>query len=186
MAKFRIYSIRFSKVCLIGQKKLSITQISDQKTKGFDALRNIAQIVEDGQKVADQINLELDNQISQLDRMYNTIQDTITTLARSKKHIKYFARQLYTDKLIMCLIVLIFLVILALIILKAMGKSVKPSGKLLLWKGCMQRRDDSYLDFPRISWFYNTPECFYYLSLKMFFTYVSYEDNILISFIYFW
>lgn len=64
--------------------------------------------------------------------MYNTIQDTITTLARSKKHIKYFARQLYTDKLIMCLIVLIFLVILALIILKAMGKSVKPSGKLLL------------------------------------------------------
>jgi len=42
------------------------------------------------------------------------------------KHINYFARSVYTDKLLLALIILIVVAIVAIIILSAMGKI--PSG----------------------------------------------------------
>ena len=41
---------------------------------------------------------------------------------RALRHINYFARSLYTDKLIMVLIVLIVMAIIAIVVLSAMGK----------------------------------------------------------------
>ena len=54
--------------------------------------------------------------------MYGTVKDTQTTLKRTKKHLGYFAKNLYTDKLIMCLIGLIFITLIVLIVLAATGK----------------------------------------------------------------
>lgn len=79
--------------------------------------------VEQGNELADQINLELDRQIEQLDRMYNTVKDTQSILKRTQHLIRYFARQIYTDKLLMCLICLIFIAIVVIIILSATGNN---------------------------------------------------------------
>jgi hypothetical protein len=38
------------------------------------------------------------------------------------KHIGYFARAVYTDKILMCLIVVLVIAVVAIIILSAMGK----------------------------------------------------------------
>lgn len=45
---------------------------------------------------------------------------------RAIRHIDYFARSVYTDKMLMALIVLIFIAIIAIVVLSAMGKI--PSG----------------------------------------------------------
>ncbi|CAD8139253.1 unnamed protein product [Paramecium pentaurelia] len=84
-------------------------------------LNEITKTVQQGNELADQINMELDKQIAQLDRMYDTVMDTQSVLKRSAKYIKYFARQVYTDKLLMCLIGLIFIAIIVLIVLSALG-----------------------------------------------------------------
>ena len=45
---------------------------------------------------------------------------------RAIRHIDYFARSVYTDKMLMALIVLIVIAIIAIVVLSAMGKI--PSG----------------------------------------------------------
>jgi novel plant SNARE len=45
------------------------------------------------------------------------MQDMDSTLKRAEKHLRYFARQVYTDKIIMCMLVLVVLAIIAVIIL---------------------------------------------------------------------
>ncbi len=71
---------------------------------------------------ADNINVELDRQINQLDKIYGDMKDTDTTLKRAEKHLKYFARQVYTDKLLICLIIFIIIAIIVIIILNIVGK----------------------------------------------------------------
>ena len=48
-------------------------------------------------------------------------------LFRAARHISYFARAVYTDKLLMALMVLIILAVIAVIILSAIGKIPKPT-----------------------------------------------------------
>lgn len=42
------------------------------------------------------------------------------------RHINYFARSVYTDKLLMVLMVLVVLAVIAIIVLSAMGKVASP------------------------------------------------------------
>lgn len=53
--------------------------------------------------------------------MHDELKDTESVLNRTDKIIRYFLRNLYTDKILMCLIGLIGLTIIALIILNALG-----------------------------------------------------------------
>lgn len=102
---------------------VELIELGDRtQAQGNQALDNIIQVVEQGNQLADQINLELDKQIEQLDRMEQTVKDTQSILKRANNLIRYFARQVYTDKIIMGMICLIILAILVLIILSAMGK----------------------------------------------------------------
>lgn len=48
-------------------------------------------------------------------------------LCRAETHLRYFARQIYTDRLMICLIVVIVLAIIAIIILKIIGKTPQAS-----------------------------------------------------------
>ena len=87
------------------------------------ALDNIIATVEKGNQLAIDINLELDKQIEQLDRMEQTLKDTQTVLKRVQVLLRYFFRQIYTDKIIMALICCIFLAIVIIVILSAIGKN---------------------------------------------------------------
>lgn len=91
------------------------------QAQGNQALDNIIGVVEQGNRLADEINLELDKQIEQLDRMENTVKETQSVLKRANNLIRYFARQVYTDKIIMGLICCIILAIVIIVIVSAMG-----------------------------------------------------------------
>ena len=82
---------------------------------------NIIARVEEGNQLAGEINLELDKQIEQLDRMEQTLKDTQSVLKRAQVLIRYFFRQIYTDKIIMALICCILLAIIIIVILSAVG-----------------------------------------------------------------
>ncbi|KRX01641.1 hypothetical protein PPERSA_03725 [Pseudocohnilembus persalinus] len=97
-------------------------QVGDQTQEKTDlALNNIIMNVNRMEDVADGVIIELDKQIEQLDRMYDTVKDTQSELKRTKRYLKYFAKNMYTDKLIMCLIFLVIAAIIALAVLTAMG-----------------------------------------------------------------
>lgn len=88
---------------------------------GNEALDKIIGVVEQGNRLADEINLELDKQIEQLDRMENTGKEIQSVMKRANVLIRYFARQIYTDKIIMALICCIILAIVIIVIISAMG-----------------------------------------------------------------
>lgn len=52
---------------------------------------------------------------------------------RAEKHLKYFARQIYTDRLMICLIIVIIIAIIVIIILSAIGKTPNLSIDTLKW-----------------------------------------------------
>jgi SNARE protein len=56
-----------------------------------------------------------------MDNIYNTVRDTETTIKRAQRYIKYFAHQVYTDRCLMAMIVLIVMAIVVIIILSALG-----------------------------------------------------------------
>lgn len=89
--------------------------------KGLEALENTLNKVNMGNALADEIMVNLDHQIEQLDNMEKTVKDTRSILSRSQKYIRYFARQIYTDKLLMTLICLIAVVVVAIIVASACG-----------------------------------------------------------------
>lgn len=93
--------------------------------KGLDALENTLNKVNQGNQLADEIIVNLDHQIQQLDNMEKTVKDTRTILNRSQKYIRYFARQIYTDKLLMTLICLIAVVVVAIIVASACGYNLQ-------------------------------------------------------------
>lgn len=97
----------------------------ETQKKGLDALDNIQGMVTKGNEIANSVLVELDRQIESLDRDYNTLKDTQSVIKRSQALIRYFARQVYTDKLIMGLICLIILAILVIVILSMMGKDTE-------------------------------------------------------------
>ena len=54
--------------------------------------------------------------------MGENIRDTETLMNRAMRHINYFARSIYTDKLLIALMILILLAVVAIVILNVMGK----------------------------------------------------------------
>ena len=66
---------------------------------------------------------ELDRQINKMDEIYQKMNDTESTLERAEKHLKYFAKQVYTDRILICLLIVIGLAILVIIILAIAGKT---------------------------------------------------------------
>ena len=68
---------------------------------------------------------ELDRQINKMDEIYEKMNDTESTLERAEKHLKYFAKQVYTDRILICLLIVIGLAILVIIILAIAGKTPK-------------------------------------------------------------
>ena len=53
--------------------------------------------------------------------------DTETTLKRAEGHLRYFAKAIYTDRLMICMIVLIAIAIIVIIALAIAGKIPKAS-----------------------------------------------------------
>lgn len=62
--------------------------------------------------MAADINIELNKQIQQLDRMNDKVKDTESTLKKAQKNIVYFMRALQCD---MCMAGLLVLILLALV-----------------------------------------------------------------------
>jgi novel plant SNARE len=88
-------------------------------------LRAILLRVNEGNVILDETSKALDAQIEQLARMENTVKDTRSVLNRSQKYLRYFARQIYTDKLLMTLICLIAVVVVTIIICSVAGYDMK-------------------------------------------------------------
>ena len=72
---------------------------------------------EQGINLTDQMNLELNSQIEQLDRIHGKVKDTQSSLKKAQKSINYFMRALECDKCMLGLILLIVLALIALIVL---------------------------------------------------------------------
>jgi SNARE protein len=89
---------------------------------GLESLGRTAKMVNEANVMADDINLELDKQIEQLQRTTNTVKETQVIIKRANEYIKYFAKQLYTDKILMCLMLLIVIAIVVVVGLKIAGK----------------------------------------------------------------
>lgn len=49
--------------------------------------------------------------------MYAQVKDTRSEIKRAQKHIKYFAKSLYTDKFMICMMVVIVIALMVVIIL---------------------------------------------------------------------
>ncbi len=112
----------------MGVQKAPIIQTREEKrenakqelyNRGDQALENASnavtemkKITEQGIEMANQINLTLNAQIEQLDRMTDKVKDTESTLTRAKKNITYFAKAMECDK---CMIGLLGLILLALV-----------------------------------------------------------------------
>jgi len=85
--------------------------------------------VEQANVKADNIMLELHDQEQKIGRIHNDVQDTKTQLKRAREYIKYFAKQVYTDKILMCLIclcIIAVIVIIGLKIFKDEGVKIDP------------------------------------------------------------
>lgn len=89
--------------------------------KGLGKLDDIIVRIDEGQALANQIDLELDRQIQALDRAHAKAKDTQSTLKRTKAILSYFGRQIQTDKLLIGCIVLVLLAVVVIVILSATG-----------------------------------------------------------------
>jgi hypothetical protein len=70
--------------------------------------------LEQGLALADEINLELNKQIEQLDRMTAKVEDTGSALKRAEKQLNYFKKVVNCD---WCLLGMLFLILIAMITL---------------------------------------------------------------------
>lgn len=89
----------------------------DTQSRTHQALDSMFSTVEQGISMADEINMELNKQIEQLDRIHSKVKDTSSTLKRAQKSINYFVRAMECDKCMLGLILLIALAVIALIVL---------------------------------------------------------------------
>jgi SNARE protein len=105
--------------------------------KSMDSLQNTLNMVNQANATADEINLELDKQIKQITHITEDVKETQVIIKRANEYLKYFARQVYTDKLLMCLIFLIAIAILVIIGYKIFGGSTykRPGDSVVLNTG---------------------------------------------------
>lgn len=105
--------------------------------KSMDSLQNTLNMVNSANATADEINLELDKQIKQITHITEEVKETQVIIKRANEYLKYFARQLYTDKIIMCMIFLVLIAILVIIGYKIFGTNsyTRPSDNVVLQTG---------------------------------------------------
>ena len=85
-------------------------------------MQRALQNIQSADQKADHINLELYRQEEQMQKAKEKTQDIQSELKRAQKYLKYFAKQVYTDKILMCLIFLAIIAVIVIIILKIVKK----------------------------------------------------------------
>ena len=93
----------------------------------MDALRNIMINIHGANDKADDINLKLAEQEETILRAKEKAQDVQSQVKKAQAYLRYFARQVYTDKILMCLIFLSMIAIVVIIILKIVKKNKATS-----------------------------------------------------------
>lgn len=74
--------------------------------------------VEASNQIADEITLELYRQIEKLEKASSTVQDTRSDIKKANVYIKYFARELLKDKIIIVLVALCAIAVIVILALK--------------------------------------------------------------------
>ena len=87
---------------------------SESKQKAIDALKE----ANSAQHIADDLTVQLLEQRNKLEYIESLEDEMESTMKRIGGHIRYFARNFLTDKLIIVLIVLIVIAIVAVIVVK--------------------------------------------------------------------
>ncbi|EAR93887.1 vesicle transport V-SNARE protein amine-terminal protein (macronuclear) [Tetrahymena thermophila SB210] len=107
-----------------------IQRLKETQENDIEALLGIQGHVERFNEMADNINAQLDDQIRKLDQVNAIAKDTESELKRTQRFIRQFLRNIYTDKILICLIVLIFIAIVTLLILNITGITKKLSNNV--------------------------------------------------------
>jgi len=89
---------------------------------GMDALQRIMGNIHSADQKADQINLELYRQDEQMHKIQENTRDIQSELKKAAQFLKYFAKSVYTDKLLGCLTFLVAIALLVIIIIKIAKK----------------------------------------------------------------
>jgi len=92
-----------------------------QKT-GKDALQNIMRNIESANEKADHINVEIARQDEVITKTKEKTLDVQSELKKAGAYLRYFARQIYTDKILMGLVLLCTIAMIVIIILKIVRK----------------------------------------------------------------
>ena len=104
-------------------------QIGDKiQQKGMESLQRTLALVKASNNIADEISLELFRQLEQLENTTAAIKDTKAEVNKANQVIKYFAKEMYTDKIIMGLIGLCILAVVVILVLKVVGKGDSGAG----------------------------------------------------------
>jgi len=102
-----------------GLSSTEMIQIGEAiQQKGIDSLNRTLAKVNASNQIADDITLELHRQLEQIENTVKTVADTRSNIKKANEYIRYFAKELYTDKFIMCLMTLCLLAVLVIIVLK--------------------------------------------------------------------
>ena len=100
--------------------------------KGMDALNRIMGNIRSADEKADHINLAIYQQDEQIQRTKDKTQDVRSQLKKARTYLKYFAKQYYTDKLLMCFVLLAIIAIIVIIALKIAKDGKIPAAKDLI------------------------------------------------------
>lgn len=95
--------------------------------KGTESLQRTLEKVNASNQIADEIALELHRQLEQIENSTKTVADTRSDVKKANEYIRYFAKELYTDKFIMCLMILCLIAILVIIVLKIVNGNSSDS-----------------------------------------------------------
>lgn len=88
-----------------------------------DAAGRILANIENANDKADTINLELQKQGEGIQKATEKARDVQSQTAIAVRYVKYFAKQIYTDKILMCLIFLCTAAVIAIVVIKVTKKS---------------------------------------------------------------
>ena len=84
----------------------------------MDALQRMLANIHSADQKADDINLNIHMQTEKMGQIQEKTRDIQSELKRAGKFLKYFAKSVYTDKLLMCLTMLCIIAVIIIIIIK--------------------------------------------------------------------
>lgn len=93
-----------------------------------ESLARTKALLEAAHCTADEVILRLDEQEKQIKGITDDVKENQVLIKRADAYLRYFARQIYTDKFLMCLISLIVLAIVVIIGFKIFGGSTEKAG----------------------------------------------------------